>query len=76
MAKPNPFSEAITNIADDFRSLKSKAPKKEAPPVGQVSVTPTQFRQRLGEMTPTQRQELLGQPGMRDQILKLLKDEI
>ncbi len=69
------FSEALGNITQDFRNLKAQAPKKPVPTIGEEQVSPKEFRARLERMAPEQRRQLLQKPGMRDQILNMIKEQ-
>lgn len=73
--KTNIFTEAIMNVAEDFRALKDEAPKQAIPNIGEEQVSPKEFKARFQRMAPKQREQLMAKPGMRDQILKMIREQ-
>lgn len=71
----NIFTEALGTVTDDFRELKATAPKKQVPNIGEEEVSPKEFKERFRRMAPALREQLMKKPGMRDQIIKMFREE-
>ena len=73
MPKVSPFTQAMLDIFEDFRSLQEVTSKAKVIPLGQEQLTRKEMKERLTSMSPAQRQKLLTDPKRRQEIIEVLR---
>ena len=71
--RKNELDRIVAKLAQEYRQQKRRTRETAAVPFGREELAAREVRSRLQVMTTRQRSELLKQPGMREQLMKLIR---